>query len=249
MRHFESTPFVCFDCEATGLDTENDRIVEIASCRFTLREIIEEREDLVHPGVPIPAESTAIHHITDAMVEKAPPLRDLLPKYLEMIGESIIIGHGIAFDIALLSKGAERAGIPHTLDRNRTIDTLRLARLYGGSPSNSLSVLAHHFNIPDEGAHRARQDVAMNIALFDHLTRSFSSLKQIFERLEKPIALPKMPLGKHKGRAFWEIPLPYLKWASHQDFDGDLLFSIRRELKHRREGKGFHQASNPFQGL
>jgi DNA polymerase-3 subunit epsilon len=55
-----------------------------------------------------------------------------------------------------------------------------------------------------------------------------------------------MPLGKHKGRLFKELPHEYLQWAAHQNFDQDLLFSIRTELKKRKKGGLFIQAANPF---
>ena len=58
-----------------------------------------------------------------------------------------------------------------------------------------------------------------------------------------------MPLGKHKGRQFGEIPLQYLQWAAHMDFDQDLLFTIRSELKKRKKGTGFKQVTNPFGDL
>lgn len=58
-----------------------------------------------------------------------------------------------------------------------------------------------------------------------------------------------MPLGKHKGRTFDEIPLDYLLWAERKDFDQDLLYSIRLELRNRKKGRGFEQSSSPFADL
>ena len=58
-----------------------------------------------------------------------------------------------------------------------------------------------------------------------------------------------MPLGKHKGRRFDEVPVEYLLWAEKKDFDQDLLYSIRLELRNRKKGGGFEQSANPFAGL
>ncbi len=58
-----------------------------------------------------------------------------------------------------------------------------------------------------------------------------------------------MPLGKHKGRPFKEIPLQYLQWIVNKDFDQDLLYSVRTELKKRKKGNLFNQSSNPFLNL
>jgi DNA polymerase-3 subunit epsilon len=54
-----------------------------------------------------------------------------------------------------------------------------------------------------------------------------------------------MPFGKYKGRPFSEIPLQFLNWASRIDFDQDLLHSIQLELKKRKKGGQFGQATNP----
>jgi DNA polymerase-3 subunit epsilon len=124
-----------------------------------------------------------------------------------------------------------------------------MARLYGESPVNSLEKLREHFNIAAEGAHRAMNDVVVNIEVFKFLSSKFKTTEQLVERLKKPILLKKMPLGKHKGRPFGEIPIEYLLWAANKDFDQDLLFSIKSELKKRKTGNQFRQASNPFSSL
>jgi DNA polymerase-3 subunit epsilon len=58
-----------------------------------------------------------------------------------------------------------------------------------------------------------------------------------------------MPFGKHKGRPFKELPIEYLVWASNKDFDEDLIFSLRSEIKRRKKGNLFTQAGNPFNGI
>ncbi len=241
--------FVCIDCEATGLNPKADRVVEVAVAVFSFTGIELEFESLVNPQSPIPAESTAIHNITDAMVATAPTMPELLPKILPLISDLPIIGHNIQYDIDIIIAEAERAGIPHTLKQNPSIDTLRLARLYGNSPSNSLEVLRQHFNIPAEGAHRAMSDVVVNIQVFKHLVASYNRLNDVYNALSRPILMKQMPLGKHKGRPFKEIPLQYLMWAIHQEFDQDLMHSLRTEISRRRKGNTFCDASSPFSGL
>ncbi len=241
--------FVCFDCEATGLDPEKDRIIEIAAAKFTFDGILESREDLINPGILIPQHTIEIHHITDDMVRGKPSMKEVLKDYLDFIGDSIVVGHAIPFDLAILDSEAKRANVGSSLLKQRHLDTLRLARLYGESPTNSLESLRKHFNIKAEGAHRAMSDVLVNIEVFKHLSRKFKTTEEILKRLEKPIALKLMPLGKHKGRPFREVPIEYLRWAANQDFDQDLLFSLRSELKKRRHGNQFSQAANPFSEL
>jgi len=241
--------FVCFDCEATGLDPEKDSIVEIAVCKFTFDEILESREDLINPCISIPEHTIEIHHITDEMVADKPRIREVIRDYLKIIDNNILIGHAIPYDITLLHTEAKRCLMETQLPSLKYLDTLRLARLYGESPTNSLESLRKHFNIEAHGAHRAMNDVIVNIAVFKHLCRKFKTTEEALKRLEKPIALRQMPLGKHKGRPFRDIPTAYLRWAAHQKFDQDLLFSLRSELKKRKQGNLFSQASNPFSTL
>ncbi|MCH9627579.1 MAG: 3'-5' exonuclease DinG [Chlamydiales bacterium] len=241
--------FVCLDCEFTGLDLDKDRIIEVAAVRFTFTEMLDEYDQLVKPDCPISEEALAIHHISAQMVADKPSIDTLLPEFLSFIGKDLIVGHAVGSDIEMLSRAAERAHIPCHLKTRPFIDTLRLARLYGDSPNNSLGQLATHFNIAADPAHRALNDVKMNIEVFKHLVQRFKTVEQIQEILSKPIKMKYMPLGKHKGRLFSEIPLQYLLWASHADFDQDLLYTIRLEIKKRKKGTGFRDAVNPFSDL
>lgn len=92
-------------------------------------------------------------------------------------------------------------------------------------------------------------DVLVNIDVFKSLVKDYNSMDELMKVLSKPIPMKHMPLGKHKGRLFREIPIEYLQWAANKDFDRDLLFSIRSEIKRRKQGGLFHQAANPFQNL
>ena len=124
-----------------------------------------------------------------------------------------------------------------------------MARLYGDSPTNSLEQLRQHFNVPLEGAHRAMSDVIVNIEVFKYLAMRYRTTEQIFDTLSKPVLLKTMPLGPHKGRPMKEVPINYLHWAVHKNFDQDLIYSMRFELKRRKGGNTFSRATNPFSGL
>jgi DNA polymerase-3 subunit epsilon len=249
MTFLDKQVFVCVDCETTGLSVEENRIIEVAAVRFTTSEILDSIESLIDPEQPITAESMAIHHITEEMVKGKPKINEFLPSLLKFIGGEIIIGHGIQLDINFINAAAMRHQIPCKIQSNLSIDTLRMARLYGASPTNSLEKLREHFNIEAEGAHRAMNDVVVNIEVFKFLASHYKRTDEIIERLKRPILLRAMPLGKHKGRPFSEIPQEYLQWAANKDFDQDLHFSIRSELKRRKSGAQFEQAGNPFSSL
>lgn len=249
MTDIEKQKFICIDCETTGLDPLQDRVIEVAVMCFDGSEVYAQMESLINPECEIPETSIAIHHITPEMVSGKPLIVQVLPEILEMIGQHIIIGHGVRFDIDILAAAAERHGIPCKIRQNPYLDTLRMARLYGQSPVNSLEHLRMHFNIPLEGAHRAMSDVIVNREVFKRLAKRFKTTEQLFDALARPILMSSMPFGKHKGRPFKEIPLQYLQWMSNKDFDQDLLFSIRSELKKRKQGNLFTQSGNPFSNL
>jgi DNA polymerase-3 subunit epsilon len=249
MGFLNKQTFICLDCEMTGLDLEQDRIIEVAVVKFTFDEILEEYETLIDPECSIPQTSIDIHHITQEMVTGKPTIDKVIPRLLELINKHIVVGHGVNFDLALISKAADRAGIPHKLLNNRSFDTLRMARLYGESPTNSLEQLRKHFNIEEEGAHRAMSDVIVNVGVFKYLAKNYKTTDQLFDVLSRPILLKAMPLGKHKGRLMKEIPVEYLRWAVTKDFDQDLIFTLRTELKKRKSGNQFGQSGNPFSNL
>lgn len=249
MSYFAKDVFVCIDCETTGLDLQQDRVIEIAAVVFTVDKELEVFESLIDPKMPIPEASIAFHHITDDMVAGKPTLDLVVPQLLSMIRRYPIVGHSVGFDIALVAQAAEKAGIPHSLSNNRIIDTLRMARLYGESPINSLEQLGKHFNIEVEGTHRAMNDVMINVGVFRYLLKQYRNLNQLYAALDKPIQMKNMPLGKHKGRPLKDLPLDYLRWAASKDFDQDLLFSLRTEINRRKKGNLFNQSANPFSDL
>lgn len=249
MTLLQDEVFICFDVESTGLDYNKDRIIEIAAIQFTLKENLSSFHYLINPEMPIPLESQKIHHISDAMVADKPTIAQVLPDFCAFLGDYPIVGHGISFDISILQAALQKAHLPISLDKKVVIDTLRLARLYGESPSNSLDVLRQHFNIPFEGSHRAMNDVTINIQVFKQLTKKFKTLAELLQCLKKPILMKMMPLGKYKGRLFKEIPLDYLLWARRQKFDQDLRYSIQTEIHKRRSMENFSKATNPFHDL
>lgn len=241
--------FVCLDLETTGLDAKKDRIIEIAAAKFTLDDIVDQYETLIDPKMEIPAPSIAVHHITQEMVNGKPIIEDEIHKLLNFIGDLPLVGHSISFDIDIIHAQATRLDIATNIKKNPNFDTLRLARLYGQSPTNSLEMLRQHFNIAAEGAHRAMSDVIVNIQVFKFLSAAYKTLEEIHAILAKPIQMKHMPLGKHKGRLVKELPLQYLFWAAKQDFDQDLLFTLRSEINRRKKGSSFCQAGNPFMKL
>ena len=67
------------DCETTGTDFENDKVVEVGGVLLDGNEVVMTYESLVNPGIPIPPRASAVHHLTDKHVHIAPGLDAALP--------------------------------------------------------------------------------------------------------------------------------------------------------------------------
>ncbi len=105
-------PMVFFDLETTGTDTANDRIVEISLIKVAPdgEKTIKTRR--INPEMPIPAEATAVHHITDEDVKDCPTFRQIA-KSLKSFIEGCDFGgfNSNRFDLPLLVEEFMRAGV------------------------------------------------------------------------------------------------------------------------------------------
>src|SRR4029078_7662772 len=111
---------VVIDTETTGLHPADARIVEGGAVRIQGGRILDGAySHLVHPGIPIPKTSTAIHHIDDSKVAGAPTFAEIWPELRKLIGGSIVIGHTIGFDLAVLKRECQRAG--HQFEQLRVL--------------------------------------------------------------------------------------------------------------------------------
>lgn len=162
----ERKDYVAFDLETTGLDPRWDDIIEIGAIKIRNGAEADRCQQFINPGRAIPAIVTEITGIDDAMVENAPALADVLPDFLDWIGDDLLLGHNVNFDVNFLYDSAEElCGRPVG---NDFIDTLRLARyLYPKERHNRLVDLIARFSIAETQEHRALSDVEQTIACYD----------------------------------------------------------------------------------
>jgi DNA polymerase III epsilon subunit-like protein len=148
--------FVAIDLETTGLNARRDAVVSIAAIPFEGGRAGDAFVTLVNPGRPIPAQSTAIHGIDDRAVATAPSIGEVLPTFDAVCAHHIVVGHDVAFDLAVLTRArsAALAVAPPALD------TRRLARALGFRDTR-LEVVADHLKVPVDGRHTAEGDARM----------------------------------------------------------------------------------------
>ena len=116
-------PIVFFDLETTGVDASKDRIVEISMIKVMPDGTEDTRTRRINPGMPIPAEATAVHGITDADVADAPKFAQVAKSLEEFIRGCDFGGfNSNRFDLPLLVEEFMRAGLSVDLKRRKFID-------------------------------------------------------------------------------------------------------------------------------
>ena len=150
------TPIVVLDFETTGLDTRNDRIIEIGAVRLSSGQVTDSLSVLVNPEQILKPKITEITGITDQMLRDQPPITQALPQLIEFIGDCPIAAHNADFDYNILQSELHRQG----LTREYTvIDTLTFARkLYPDMKTHKLGVVCKRLGVSLKNAHRAVHD-------------------------------------------------------------------------------------------
>ena len=145
------------DPETTGLSRKNDKIVEIALIRYDDGRETARFHTLINPGIHIPNSATRINHIKDKDVAEAPTIEAVIPNILQLIGDRVVIGHNIAFDLGFLGYAISPKGPPIQIDYINTVTLAR--RAFPGRSSYKLVDLVSDLGIGDSQDHRAIGDV------------------------------------------------------------------------------------------
>lgn len=150
--------FVVLDLETTGCEPGRSAITEIGAVKLRGGECLGTFQTLVDPGQGIPPQITWLTGITEAMVCAAPRIEAVLPAFLEFLGDAVIVGHNVRFDLRFLAAALRNAERP--LLANRWVDTCALARrLVADEVANcKLSTLARHLRVGHQPTHRALDD-------------------------------------------------------------------------------------------
>lgn len=154
---------IFLDFETTGLEAGRDSIIEIGAVKIDEDGYEHIFQTFINPGIPISEHITKITGITQDMVAEAPPLKNMLSKFIEFIGNCKIVAHNVDFDILWLLTNSIHYKLP--LQDNPVICTLRWAR-QSGEPHCSLGALSKKYAIRHNNAHRALADAVTTKELF-----------------------------------------------------------------------------------
>jgi DNA polymerase III subunit epsilon len=165
-------PIVMLDFETTGLSPEaGDRITEVAALRIHEGRVVERFVSLVNCGVRIPPFIVEYTGITQAMVDAAPPVDEVVPALVDFIGADALAAHNASFDDKFLRAEAARLG--GACGHTALVCSLKLSRrVFPGLASYKLGQLSRALGIEFKSrAHRAEADAEVTAELLLHIGR------------------------------------------------------------------------------
>jgi DNA polymerase-3 subunit epsilon len=171
------TTFVTVDLETTGGSPTSSQITEIGAVKTRGGEVIGEFQTLVNPGSPIPPMIVALTGITDAMVIEAPPIEEVLPAFLEFLGDAVLVAHNAPFDTGFLRAACRTHG--YKWPGNEVVDTVTLARratTKEEAPNKKLSTLARVFGTDVTPNHRALSDARATAEIMHKMFERLAAL-------------------------------------------------------------------------
>ncbi len=165
--------FVAFDLETTGLSSRDDRIIEIGAVILKDGQEIDRFQTFVDPERQLERKIVELTGITDEMLQGAPKIQEILPKFLEFVGDRVLVAHNSDFDTGFIRAECQRQGLPY---RYTAADTLILSQnLLQHLSKFKLDIVSNALNLPDFNHHRAGDD-AMTCGLI--MTKLMEVLEQ-----------------------------------------------------------------------
>ena len=246
-------PLIFFDLETTGINITKDRIVEISYIKVFPNGQEQEKTIRVNPGMPIPPEATAIHHITDEDVKDKPLFKDIAKDLSHVFEGCDIAGfNSNRFDIPLLMEEFLRAGVNFDISKRKFIDIQTIFHKMEQRPL----VAAYKFycNKDLNDAHSASADTRATYEVLKAQLDRYSSLENDVDYLSKfssqnrnvdlagRIVLNDQNVevfnfGKYKGQPVEEVlrrDIGYFGWMMQGDFPQNtknVLTNIKLRMK------------------
>lgn len=176
--------YIAFDVETTGLDPQENEIIEIGALKVRDGRVAERFMEFIHPQNPISPSITNLTGITNDMVAGARPRRAVVSDFLDFCEDDVLVGHNVTFDYSFMKSSAARDGMDF---EKMGIDTLKIAKkIHKDLDSKSLGRLCEYYHIENRSAHRAYHDALATAKLYQTLAHYFEAEDP---RLFKPVQL------------------------------------------------------------
>ena len=235
-------PLAIFDIESTGLNPRRDRIVELAAIKVWPDGHEESRCWLLNPTVSIPAETSAIHGITDAIVKDCPTFAEKAKEIYDFFKDADLGGfNSDHYDIPCLEEELLRAGYALNACARKRIDVQRI--YHRMEPRTLTAAVKYYLGRSHDGAHGAEADARATLEVLDAQMKRYPELPRTVDELDEYL-VPHDPLnadrngllrwkdgdllvnfGKKRGESLKRLLVNepnYLKWLVKGDFDADV---------------------------
>ncbi|HWQ58381.1 MAG TPA: exonuclease domain-containing protein [Clostridia bacterium] len=160
--------YTALDVETTGLDAKWNAIIEFGAIRVRGGCIDERFSALVNPGYLLDPFITELTGITDDMLAFAPGIGEVLPGFLDFVGDDLVVGHNVMFDIGFISSAC--LAVLSKPFCNDFTDTMRLSRrLFPQHAHHRLTDLVERFGVGDAVEHRALADAAQTVDCYEYM--------------------------------------------------------------------------------
>lgn len=246
-------PLVFFDLETTGTNIAHDRIVEISLLKIYPDGTEEVKTRRINPQMPIPAEATAIHHITDEDVKDCPSFKQVAKSLATLIEGCDLAGFNSSrFDIPMLAEEFLRSGVEIDFSKRTLVD---VQIIFHRKEERTLKA-AYKFYCDKnlEDAHSAEADtratyevLKAQIERYPDLQNDIESLSKEYSSYQNNVDLAGrivrddkgeevFNFGKHKGKPVREVlrnEPSFYSWMMEADFPlntKQVLTKIRLEL-------------------
>lgn len=170
-----------FDFETTGLHPVKDTIIKIAAIRIKNGNRIGTFSIIIDPEREVPEFITNLTGITNEDVKGQPVLKDVLPFFLQFIGDSVLVAHNAAFDLSFLE--AKCREFNQDIPKNDFIDTRTICIDKYPYQSHKLTDMCERLGISINGSHRALNDVTSTGNLLYKLNKEFRDLSEFINVL------------------------------------------------------------------
>lgn len=236
-RSPRSVDFVFFDLETTGGNPSNSEVIEIAAIREKDGKEVGRFQSLINPRRHIPRAVREITGIDQSMVRDAPYIEDVIDDFLEFIGDSVLVSHGVLNDFSFVAHYA-RTLRAKELSNFYVCTHLIVSNFLPNVPVKSLSGVANYFGLATGNAHRAMADAEMTKNVFWEINKvceknGFKSLEDLLKIQADNQTLSRLGpglLSHHVERAPSTPGLLYLFNSTREVTYTSATPNIRRSL-------------------
>lgn len=221
--------YIVVDIETTGLDPYFDDIIEIGALKIKNGKIVDKFEQLIKPPSPISDFISELTGITNDMLINCPTINFILPKFIDFISDTNIVGHNVHFDINFLYDNI----FLHLNKKfsNNFIDTLRLSRrLFPTLENHKLNTVSKHLNIKIDNHHRAIADCEITYKIYEEIKKYVSNKNINLVELFLPKKSDKL-LAKNITTKITEFDETHLLYSKHCVFTGSLQIPRKEAMQ------------------